>query len=89
MNARRAARAAEKLARRCYPILSGQERNVQGAALVDLVAHHLAGHVVVGDEQATALFREMMLEAFIRAVRGIMPIIDKEDIQPELKRRMQ
>ena len=89
MTPAKAARAAAKLARRCYPIFKGQHPEIQGAALVDLVARHLAGHVAVGDEAATAAMREMMLEAFITAVRQIIPIVDKEDIQPELKRRMQ
>ena len=89
MTPAQAARAAEKLARRCSPMFKGQHPDVQSAALVDLVARHLAGHVALGDELATAVLREMMFEAFITAVRQIIPILDKEQVQPELKRRMQ
>jgi hypothetical protein len=89
VTANREARAAAKLAKRCYPIFAGQEAEIQGAALVDLVARHLAGHVAVGDEEATAAMRKMLLEAFIIAVKQLVPIVDAADIQPELRRRMQ
>jgi hypothetical protein len=89
VTANREARAAAKLAKRCYPIFAGQEAEIQGAALVDLVARHLAGHVAIGDAEATAQMRELMLEAFIIAVKQLLPIVDAADIQPELRRRMQ
>jgi hypothetical protein len=83
------ARAAEKLAKRCYPIFAGKAPEIQGAVLVDLVARHLAGHVVVGDPEATAAYRAVLLEAFISAVKQLAALADASDIQPELKRRMQ
>ena len=89
MTANREARAAAKLAKRCYPIFAGQEAEIQGAALADLVARHLAGHVAIGDEEATEAMRAFLLEAFIIAVKQLVPIVDAADIQPELRRRMQ
>jgi hypothetical protein len=89
VNARQQARAADKLAKRCYPIFAGQEPAIQGAALCDLVARHLAGHVAIGDAEATAAMRELMLEAFINTVKQLVPIVDASEIQPKLKRRMQ
>jgi hypothetical protein len=84
-----AARAAGKLAKRCYPIFKGQDPDIQSAALCDLVARHLAGHVAIGDAEATAQMREMLLEAFIIAVKQLVPIVDAAEIQPELRRRTQ
>ena len=89
MTANWEARAAGKLAKRCYPIFKGQDPDIQGAALVDLVARHLAGYVAIGDAEATAQMRELMLEAFIIAVKQLVPIVDAAEIQPELRRRMQ
>ena len=89
MTPREQTKKAVRLARRCYPILAGVEPEIQGAALCDLVARHLAGHVAIGDEEATRALREAMLEVFIVAVRQVIPIVDAADIQPELKRRMQ
>ena len=83
------ARAAGKLAKRCYPIFKGQDPDIQGAALVDLVARHLAGHVAVGDEEATAAMRERLLAALIDAVRQLVPIVDAQNIEPEFRKRLQ
>jgi hypothetical protein len=80
-------RQAERLARKCYPIFAGVDPAVQGAALVDLVSRHIAGHVVQGDEEATGQMRAMLLEAFVHAVKQLIPVADAEVIQPELKRR--
>ena len=46
--------AAMKLAHACYPIFAGATPTIQGAALCELVARHLAGHVAPGDPKATA-----------------------------------
>jgi len=83
------AEEAEALARRCYPILAGQDRMIQSAALVELVARHLAGHVILGDPEKTTALRASLLEEFVKAVEGLIPILDKGVIQPEIARRAQ
>jgi hypothetical protein len=89
MTPREQTKAAMKIARKCYPLFKGAPPEIQVEALADLVARHLARHVAVGDAEATAAVREMLLEALIDAVRQLVPIVDAADIQPELRRRMQ
>jgi hypothetical protein len=84
-----AADEAEALAKRCFPILAGHDRMVQGAALAELVAHHIAGHVILGDRGKTEALRAMLLKEYIKAVEGLIPILDEDVIQPEIARRAQ
>jgi hypothetical protein len=60
--------------RRLWPLLSGQPPEVQGAALADLLATWLAGHVVEGDAAATSTLREEMLAEHMHIVRQLIPI---------------
>jgi hypothetical protein len=48
----------------------------------------IAGHIAVGDPDATEAIREMMLKAHIESVRGMLPIEYKSVIEPQLKRRI-
>jgi hypothetical protein len=80
---------ALSVAEQCYPILAGHGPTIQGAALCELVARHLAGHVVLGDAAATAEMRRNLLAAFIQTVEALVPVVDESVIQPELNRRTQ
>jgi hypothetical protein len=80
---------AETLARQCYPIFAGHPAPVQGAALVELVARHLAGHVLLGDPNKTKQLRADILKEFVRTVEALVPIIDADVIQPHIKARAQ
>lgn len=84
-----AANEAEILARRCYPIFAGQPAMIQGAALAELVAALMAGHVILGDKEKTKALRAGLLEEFVKTVNGLIPIIDEDVIQPEIARRAQ
>lgn len=82
-------RQAVRLARKAARHFAGVEPTVQGAALCEMVATHLAGHGIRGDAVATHELRMNLLEAFIKTVLELVPALDAEVIQPELKRRMQ
>lgn len=84
-----AADEAMILARQCFPLFAGKAAMVQGAALVELVARHCAGHVALGDPKATAELRADLLERFVDAVKDVIPIIDEGVIQPQIKARAQ
>ena len=84
-----AADEAEALAKQCYPIFAGHDKMVQGAALVELVAMHLAGHVILGDAEKTKQLRVGIFEEFMKAVAGLVPVLDEGVIQPEIARRAQ
>lgn len=84
-----AADEAEDVVRQCRPIFAGHDKMVQGAALAELVATHLAGHVILGDREKTTELRASLFEEFIRAVNDLVPIIDEGVIQPEIARRAQ
>lgn len=76
MNEARLAIRASELAKACHPILAGQGGEVQGAALAELVALHLAGHIIPGAEAETAEMREAMLELFVETVKSLLPIME-------------
>jgi len=80
-------KAVYELVNKCYPLLHGQPPEVVGAALADLLAIWLAGHVVLGDEKATEAARERRLAEHIISVRGLIPIEYKKRIEPTLKGR--
>ena len=84
-----AADDAVSLAQRCFPILAGHDKMVQGAALVELVAMHLAGHVILGDTEKTKQLRVGIFEEFMKAVVDLIPVLDEDVIQPEIARRAQ
>lgn len=67
-------RAVARLVERIKPILAGQPPEVQGAALADLLAIWLAGHVYENLPGATDAMREALLLAHIEQVRALVPI---------------
>lgn len=69
-----AVRRAESLADSIKPLLAGQGADVQGAALVQLVALHLAGH--------PAPMRERMLKLHMDCVRQMVPVAEGELFGP-------
>ena len=78
---------AMRVAEQCYPILAGEPSFVQGAALGELVARHIAGHVIPNDPVKTGVMRAEMLDMFMDLVEQLIPLADEHVIQPELKRR--
>ena len=58
MSMKHDARRAHELVEAIKPILANEKPYVQGAALADLLAMWLAGHVAVGDPKAVNVSRE-------------------------------
>ena len=81
------AREAQALEKQLSRLLMGKDPGVQGAALANLLALWLAGHVVQGDPQATQALREAMLEVHLSAVWQLVPINYEAFIEPKLRRR--
>ncbi len=75
----------ETLVERIRPLLAGRSPETQGAALADLVAIWLAGHIVQGNPAATDELREEMLEAHTAVVRELIPI-NSHAIHGDLRR---
>jgi hypothetical protein len=69
------------------PFFVGKPAQVQGAALADLLAMWLAGHVDRDDPRNNQRAREKMLELHLRAVRALIPINYATHIEPKLKAR--
>lgn len=65
-----AVRRAMEIAARIKPLLAGHGPELQGAALVELVAMHVAGH--------PAEARERVLALHIDSVRKMVPVIAYE-----------
>lgn len=65
---------AEQLAKRIAPLLAGQSPEHQGAALADLLATFIAGHIVVGKPRETARLRAMLLTEHVKIVRKLIAI---------------
>ena len=68
----------EKIGRAIWPAVSsalgGQPTPIQGAALADLTARWLAGHVIRGDPVETAALRETLLDLQLRTIRELIPL---------------
>jgi hypothetical protein len=81
--------AVVELVEAMRPLLAGKSASVQGAALADLLAMWLAGHISRGDPEGaeTKRIREEMLELHLAAVRALIPVNYKMVIEPQLKRR--
>jgi hypothetical protein len=60
----------QDLVDRCGKVLHGHDPMLQGAALADLLAMWLAGHVGPGAEQ----LRHTLLFEHIRTVRSLVPV---------------
>jgi hypothetical protein len=84
-----AADRAIKLANQCKRLFAGQGPDVQGAALVELVALHLAGHISPDDPEATEALRAGLLETFVVTVRHLVPIVEASEIRPRLEEMRQ
>jgi hypothetical protein len=63
-----------RLVERINPILAGQPSVIQGAALADLLAIWLAGHVYEGLPSTTATMREALLLAHVEHVRALVSV---------------
>ena len=59
---------------RISPILHGQDRQVQGTALADLLARWLAGHCVPDDRFQTILMRGRILHQHMKIVRDLAKV---------------
>ena len=59
---------------RISPILHGQDRQVQGAALADLLARWLVGHCVPDDRFQTILMRGRILHQHMKIVRDLIKV---------------
>jgi hemerythrin len=70
-------------------LLVGKDPDVQGAALADLLAMWLAGHVQLGDPEQTKRMREKLLEMHIEAVKALIDINYQISVEPQIKRRTQ
>jgi acyl transferase domain-containing protein len=70
--------AVVELIERLQPQLGGLPPFVIGAALVELMATWLAGHVVIGDLEQTRMLREQLLSDWSAAVRKMIPQIAAE-----------
>jgi hypothetical protein len=67
------------------PLLVGKAKEVQGAALADLVSIWLAGHVVRGDQKATDRWRKDILAMHVETVRLLIPINYQALVEPQLR----
>jgi hypothetical protein len=56
---------------RISPLLHRHSEAVQSAALADLLAKWIAGHVVLGDPLATTLLRGKLLREHMKLVRDL------------------
>jgi hypothetical protein len=69
---------ALKLADRIKPLLAGKGPGVQSAALADLVALWLAGHIDVTGALETDFLREPVLENWLKTVRELVPACEAD-----------
>jgi hypothetical protein len=80
------AREATRLVKAIMPLLKGRASEVQGAALADLLAIWLAGHINADDPENSDAVREVILEFHLEAVRSLIPVNFKQYVEPRLKR---
>jgi hypothetical protein len=88
-DAKRDADEAMALVKKIRPLLAGKDPNVQGAVLADLLAMWLAGHVQLGDPEATKRIRQEMLELHIVGVKTLIDINYQISVEPQIKARTQ
>lgn len=67
------AKASEELAEQVRPILAGQPPNITGAALANLTATWLAGHVIAKEREMTNKMRESLLRMHVEMIREFLP----------------
>ena len=68
------------LAAICGSILSGEEPEVQGCALADMMATFLRGHRIFGDDRSEREMREEMFAQWIETVRNLLLLYDKPPV---------
>jgi hypothetical protein len=68
-------------------LLEGRPPQVQSAALADLLAMWLAGHLILGDPKATKRLREELLKGHLTTMWRLVDVHYRERIEPELKKR--
>jgi len=64
----------EAIVNRMRPALAGHPSPIQGAALADLLAIWLAGHIVPGKPAETKAARERLLKMHVEMVRKLIPV---------------
>ena len=69
--------ASQAIANRIAGILAGLPCEVQGAALADIVACWIAGHVGAPDGRPLANYRVEILTEFIELVGALVPFHDR------------
>ena len=72
------ARKVRELCERISPILAGNEPEVIGATLCELLATLLAGHVVIGSVEETHKLREEILAHHIAYLWELVTLTAKE-----------
>ena len=65
------------LAATCGSIFAGEEPEVQGAALADMMAVFLRGHRIYGDDRGERELQEDVFQHWIETVRTLMLLYDK------------
>jgi hypothetical protein len=83
MNNNERAKEAQRRVEMIKPMLAGQEPEIVGAILADLVAILLVGHRCSTPE-ATAELREEILRMHIELVRHLIPINEAMMMESEL-----
>jgi len=58
----------------CMAVLDGAPREISGAVLADLLAMWLAGHVIIGDAEATSKLRARLLMQHVGAVLALTEV---------------
>jgi hemerythrin len=78
-------KAVDELVDAARELFAGKAPEVQGAALADLTAMWLAGHVIRGDDKATKRLHEEMLKQHLKAMRALIPVNYEMTVKPKLK----
>jgi hypothetical protein len=73
------------LVQECSRHFAGKPSDVQGAALADLLALWLAGHVIVGNPRATERLRRKMLDMHLKTMWDLVPINYAHRVEPQLR----
>jgi hypothetical protein len=68
------AEEVERIVASIHPLLVGQAPQVQGAALADLLATWVAGHIILGDAPETDALRRRLVEMHIEMVRKLVTL---------------
>lgn len=64
--------AVEQLVELIRPLLAGRAPGIQGAALADLTAIWVAGHIILGKRTETEAMRERLLMGHMDMVRELI-----------------